>query len=76
MVKKNSPMVDMKVSRKVSSAYLNSTQVFPTPESPIRSSLKRRSYAFFGGARPEVDMINFLIVSCPDPTQLKQGGGV
>ena len=46
----------MKVVLKVSSAYLKSTHVFPTPESPIRRSLKSRSYAFFGGTSPGVDI--------------------
>lgn len=49
-------MVDMKVVLKVSSAYLKRTHVFPTPESPIRRSLKSRSYAFFGGTSPGVDI--------------------
>ncbi len=42
------PMVEIKVVLNVSSAYLNSTHVFPTPESPMRSNLNNRSYAFFG----------------------------
>ncbi|TNN59217.1 hypothetical protein EYF80_030590 [Liparis tanakae] len=37
----------MKVVLKASSEKRNSTQVFPTPESPIRSSLNSRSYVFF-----------------------------
>lgn len=41
-------MVEMNVVLNVSSAYLNSTQVLPTPLSPISSNLNRRSYAFFG----------------------------
>ncbi|KAL7872537.1 hypothetical protein SRHO_G00075200 [Serrasalmus rhombeus] len=40
-------MVEMKVVLKASSEKRNSTQVFPTPESPIRRSLKSRSYVFF-----------------------------
>lgn len=42
-----SPMVEMKVVLKASSEKRNSTQVFPTPESPIKSSLNSRSYVFF-----------------------------
>lgn len=41
------PMVEMKVVLKASSEKRNSTQVFPTPESPIRSSLNSKSYVFF-----------------------------
>lgn len=37
----NLPIVDIKVELKASSENLNSTQVFPTPESPINSSLNR-----------------------------------
>lgn len=40
-------MVEMKVVLKASSEKRNSTQVFPTPESPIRSSLNSKSYVFF-----------------------------
>lgn len=36
---------------KASSEKRNRTQVFPTPESPIRSSLKSRSYVFFAIGR-------------------------
>ena len=47
-------MVDVKLSvLKVSpDTYLESTHVFPTPESPIKRSLKSRSYGFFGGTSP------------------------
>lgn len=41
------PMVEMKVVLKASSEKRNSTQVFPTPESPISSSLNSKSYVFF-----------------------------
>lgn len=41
------PMVEMKVVLKASSEKRNRTQVFPTPESPIRSSLNSKSYVFF-----------------------------
>lgn len=40
-------MVEMKVVLKASSENRNRTQVFPTPESPIRRSLNSRSYVFF-----------------------------
>ncbi len=36
-----SPMVEMKVALKASSENLKRTQVLPTPESPMRSSLNR-----------------------------------
>jgi hypothetical protein len=42
---RDEPIVDIKVVLKVSSAYRNNTQVFPTPLSPISSSLNKRSYA-------------------------------
>lgn len=35
------PIVEMNVELKASSENLNSTQVFPTPESPIKSSLNK-----------------------------------
>lgn len=44
-------MVEMKVVLKASSEKRKRTQVFPTPESPIRSSLKSRSYVFFAIGR-------------------------
>lgn len=47
-----SPMVDMKVVLKASSEKRNSTQVLPTPESPISSSLNSRSYVFFAMEPP------------------------
>lgn len=37
----------MKVVLKASSENLNRTQVFPTPESPMRRSLNNKSYVFF-----------------------------
>ena len=37
----NLPIVDMNVALKASSENRNNTQVFPTPESPISSSLNR-----------------------------------
>ena len=40
----SSLIVDMKVELKASSAYLVSMHVLPTSESPIRASLKRKSY--------------------------------
>lgn len=45
--KGSSPMVEIKVVLKASSEKRNNTQVFPTPESPIRRSLNSRSYVFF-----------------------------
>lgn len=45
--KDSSPIVEMKVVLKASSEKRNNTQVFPTPESPIRRSLNSRSYVFF-----------------------------
>ena len=42
-----SPIVDINVVLKVSSENLKRIQVFPTPESPINSNLKSRSYVFF-----------------------------
>lgn len=44
-------MVEIKVVLKASSEKRKRTQVFPTPESPIRSSLKSRSYVFFAIGR-------------------------
>lgn len=41
------PMVDMNVVLKASSENLNNRHVFPTPESPISSSLNNKSYVFF-----------------------------
>ena len=41
------PIVEMKVVLKASSENRNRRQDFPTPESPIRSNLNKRSYAFF-----------------------------
>lgn len=38
------PMVEINVELNASSENRNSTQVLPTPESPISSSLKRKSY--------------------------------
>jgi hypothetical protein len=37
----SSPIVEMKVALKASSENLNNTQVFPTPESPIKSNLNK-----------------------------------
>lgn len=45
------PMVEIKVVLKASSEKRKRTQVLPTPESPIRSSLKSRSYVFFAIGR-------------------------
>lgn len=39
----NPPIVEMNVELNASSEKRNSTQVLPTPESPIKSSLKRKS---------------------------------
>lgn len=47
-------MVEMKVVLKASSEKRNSTQVFPTPESPIRRSLNSKSYVFFAIGKPRV----------------------
>lgn len=44
-------MVEIKVVLKASSEKRKRTQVLPTPESPIRSSLKSRSYVFFAIGR-------------------------
>lgn len=44
-------MVEIKVVLKASSEKRKRTHVFPTPESPIRSSLKSRSYVFFAIGR-------------------------
>jgi len=43
---KSLPMVEMNVVLKASSENLKRMQVLPTPESPIRRSLNRRSYVF------------------------------
>lgn len=40
----NQPMVEINVELNASSENRNSTQVLPTPESPISNSLKRKSY--------------------------------
>ena len=40
------PIVDINVVLKASSENLNRRQVFPTPESPIRSNLNNKSYVF------------------------------
>lgn len=37
----NAPIVEINVELKASSENLNNTQVFPTPESPIKSSLNK-----------------------------------
>ena len=42
----NLPIVEINVVLKASSEKRKRTHVFPTPLSPIRRSLKRRSYAF------------------------------
>lgn len=39
-------MVEMNVVEKASSENRNKMQVLPTPESPMSSSLNRRSYVF------------------------------
>lgn len=40
-------MVDINVVLKASSENRNNKQVFPTPESPIKSNLNNKSYVFF-----------------------------
>jgi len=40
------PIVDMNVVVNASSENLNKIHVFPTPESPIRSNLNKKSYVF------------------------------
>ena len=41
MMQHHLPIVEMNVALKASSENLNKTQVFPTPESPIRRSLNK-----------------------------------
>ena len=41
LVNETLPMVDMNVALKASSENRNKTQVFPTPESPIKSNLNK-----------------------------------
>ena len=45
--------------------YLNKIHVLPTPESPMRSSLKRRSYVFFAilDSATEGPLIESLLMS-------------
>lgn len=48
-------MVEMKVVLKASSEKRKSTQVLPTPESPMSSSLNSRSYVFFAMEQAHLD---------------------
>lgn len=43
IVERYLPIVEIKVVENASSENLNKIQVFPTPESPIKSNLKSRS---------------------------------
>lgn len=61
------PIVDINVVVKASSENLNKTQVFPTPESPIKSNLNKRSYVFFAILQSQLnnnDVIDAPVVQC------------
>lgn len=62
-------MVEIKVDVNASSENRNRMQVFPTPESPIRSSLKSKSYVFLAIVQrsqvvPKIKLCPFSFSAC------------
>ena len=64
------PIVDIKVVLNASSENLNSKHVFPTPESPIKSSLNNKSYVFF--AIFKITEVNLLLFSYKSVKTMKK----